>query len=70
MTGGEAIAQSLLAHGVETVFAIPGVQTYELFDALARLKDRINVIGPRHEQTTAYMASVMPGRPAGRVCTQ
>ncbi len=56
VTGGEAIAQSLLMHGVDTVFAIPGVQTYELFDAFARLGDRIKVIGPRHEQTTAYMA--------------
>lgn len=56
MTGGEAIAQSLIAHGIDTVFAIPGVQTYELFDAFARLGERIKVIGPRHEQTTAYMA--------------
>jgi len=56
MTGGEAIAQSLVAHGVDTVFAIPGVQTYGLFDAFARLEERIKVIGPRHEQTTAYMA--------------
>ena len=56
MTGGEAIAQSLLAHGVDTVFAIPGVQTYHLFDAFARAGDRLKVIGPRHEQTTAYMA--------------
>jgi acetolactate synthase-1/2/3 large subunit len=56
MTGGEAIAHSLVAHGVDTVFAIPGVQTYELFDAFARLGERVRVIGPRHEQTTAYMA--------------
>ena len=56
MTGGEAIVQSLLAHGVDTVFAIPGVQTYHLFDAFARNSDRIRVVGPRHEQTTAYMA--------------
>ena len=56
MTGGDAIAQSLLAYGVDTVFAIPGVQTYQLFDAFARVGDRLNVIGPRHEQTTAYMA--------------
>ena len=56
MTGGEAIAQSLAAHGVDTVFAIPGVQTYHLFDAFARAGDRLTVIGPRHEQTTAYMA--------------
>jgi acetolactate synthase-1/2/3 large subunit len=55
-TGGEAIVASLLAHGVDTVFAIPGVQTYHLFDAFARNAGRIRVIGPRHEQTTAYMA--------------
>jgi len=56
LTGGEAIARSLIAHDVDTVFAIPGVQTYELFDAFARLGERVRVIGPRHEQTTAYMA--------------
>jgi acetolactate synthase-1/2/3 large subunit len=56
MTGGDAIVQSLLLHGVDTVFAIPGVQTYHLFDAFARTQGRIRVIGPRHEQTTAYMA--------------
>lgn len=56
MTGGDAIVQSLLMHGVDTVFGIPGVQTYHLFDAFARASQRIKVIGPRHEQTTAYMA--------------
>lgn len=56
MTGGEAIVQSLLRHGVDTLFGIPGVQTYGLFDALARAGDRIRVVGARHEQATAYMA--------------
>jgi len=56
LTGGEAIVRSLLLHGVDTVFAIPGAQTYGLFDALHRAGDKIKVIGPRHEQTTAYMA--------------
>ena len=56
MTGGDAIVQSLLQHGVDTVFGIPGVQTYHLFDAFHRAGDRLKVIGPRHEQTTAYMA--------------
>jgi len=56
MTGGEAIVRSLLVQGVDTVFAIPGVQTYHLFDAFARADDRLTVIGPRHEQATAYMA--------------
>lgn len=56
MTGGEAIVESLLQHGVDTVFAIPGVQTYGLFDALQRAGDRIRVVGARHEQACAYMA--------------
>jgi acetolactate synthase-1/2/3 large subunit len=56
MTGAEAIVQSLLLHRVDAVFAIPGVQTYHLFDAFARAQDRVRVIGSRHEQTTAYMA--------------
>jgi acetolactate synthase I/II/III large subunit len=56
MTGGEAIVQSLLEHGVDTMFGIPGVQTYALFDAMHRAGNKLKVIGPRHEQTTAYMA--------------
>ena len=46
--------QSLISHGVDTVFGIPGVQTYPLFDAMAR--SGLRVIGARHEQTVAYMA--------------
>lgn len=56
MTGGEAIVRSLLSQGVDTLFGLPGVQTYGLFDALHRSQDRIRVIGPRHEQAAAYMA--------------
>ena len=36
MTGGEAIVDSLIRHGIDTVFGLPGVQTYGLFDAFAR----------------------------------
>jgi acetolactate synthase I/II/III large subunit len=50
----DAIVQSLISHGVDTVFGIPGVQTYPLFDAMAR--SGLRVIGARHEQTVAYMA--------------
>src|SRR3954454_4198852 len=34
-TTGQALVEGLLTHGVDTVFGIPGVQTYPLFDALA-----------------------------------
>ena len=33
-TGGQAIIQSLLQLGVDTVFGLPGAQTYALFDAM------------------------------------
>lgn len=55
-TGAEAIVDQLIANGVDTVFGIPGVQTYALFDAFNRAGDKIRVIGARHEQTAAYMA--------------
>lgn len=56
MTGGEAIVRSVLARGVDTVFALPGVQTYPLIDALHRAGNQVRVVSPRHEQTAAYMA--------------
>ena len=56
MTGGEALVDSLLRHGIDTIFGLPGVQLYGLFDALGRNANRIRLINARHEQTTAYMA--------------
>lgn len=56
MTVGAAIVERTLAHGVDTVFGLPGVQTYPIFDALAQAGDRVRLIGARHEQATAYMA--------------
>ena len=56
MSGGEAIVQSLIQNDVDTVFGIPGAQTYPIFDALARVQTRIRTIGTRHEQAAAYMA--------------
>jgi acetolactate synthase-1/2/3 large subunit len=53
-TGGEAIVSGLVAHGVDTVFGLPGAQIYGLFDAF--LKAQLKVIGARHEQACGYMA--------------
>jgi acetolactate synthase-1/2/3 large subunit len=54
MTGGEAIVSGLVAHGVDTVFGLPGAQVYGLFDAFHQAK--LKVIGARHEQACGYMA--------------
>ena len=56
MSAGEAIVRALVANGVDTVFGLPGAQTYPVFDALARVRNKIRTIGVRHEQAAAYMA--------------
>jgi len=56
MTSGQALVQSLINHGVDTVFGLPGVQTYALYDALHEYQDKISYVGSRHEQGAAYMA--------------
>ena len=69
-TGGEALVDSLIAHGVDTVFGLPGAQTYGLFDALHRAQSQVRTVGARHEQACSYMAfgyARSTGRPA--VCT-
>ena len=54
MTGGEAIVSGLVAHGIDTVFGLPGAQVYGLFDAFHQAQ--LKVIGARHEQACGYMA--------------
>src|SRR5258707_1225519 len=54
MTGGEAIVSGLVAHGVNTVFGLPGAQIYGLFDAFQQAQ--LKVVGARHEQACGYMA--------------
>lgn len=53
-TIGEALIGLLEAHGVDTVFGIPGVHTIELYRGLARSK--IRHVTPRHEQGAGFMA--------------
>src|SRR3954452_8997087 len=64
MTLGEVLIALLEAHGVDTVFGIPGVHTVELYRGLAR--SRIRHITPRHEQGAGFMAdgyARVSGRP-------
>src|SRR5437588_3609545 len=56
MTGGRALVEMLRRHGVDTLFALPGVQNDALFVALYEAGEAIRVIHPRHEQAAAYMA--------------
>lgn len=66
MTTAEAVIESLLRHGVDTLYALPGVHNDHLFDAAHKAGERFRVIHPRHEQTAAYMAlgaALATGRP-------
>jgi len=56
LTGGQALVASLIANGVDTLFALPGVQLDGAFDALYAERNAIRVVHPRHEQAAAYMA--------------
>ena len=53
-TGGDGLVAGLKAHGIDTVFGLPGAQIYGLFDALQRAG--VRVIGARHEQACGYLA--------------
>ena len=56
MTTAKAVVETLIVHGVTTVYALPGVHNDHLFDALFKAADRIRTIHTRHEQGAAYMA--------------
>ena len=66
MTAAEATVDAMAAHGIDTVYALPGVQNDLLFEALFKFGDRIRTVHTRHEQGAAYMAlgaALASGRP-------
>jgi len=70
MSTGEATAATLIAHGFNTVYALPGVHNDHLFDAFQRAGDALRVVHTRHEQGAAYMAlgaALATGRPQAYV---
>jgi acetolactate synthase-1/2/3 large subunit len=56
MTAAEATVASLIAHGIDTLYALPGVHNDDFFDALFKAGNKIRVVHARHEQGAAYMA--------------
>src|SRR5438105_56148 len=56
MTGGQALVRAIKGEGIETIFALPGVQLDWAFDALYDERESIRIFHTRHEQATAYMA--------------
>jgi acetolactate synthase-1/2/3 large subunit len=67
MTAAEAVIATLIGHGLDTIYALPGVQNDFLFEALFGAQDRLRTIHTRHEQGAAYMAlgaALATGKPA------
>jgi acetolactate synthase-1/2/3 large subunit len=54
LNGGAAVVHSLLAHGVRTVFGIPGTHNLEIYRHLAA--SSIHAVTTRHEQGAGYAA--------------
>ena len=55
LSGGEAIAKSLVREGVDVVFGLPGVQMYGLIAGI-RDEPTIRWLTARHEYATTHMA--------------
>jgi acetolactate synthase-1/2/3 large subunit len=66
MSGADILVQSLVDHGVRTIFAYPGGASMPLHQALTRFSDRLRTILPRHEQGGGFAAQGF-ARSTGRV---
>jgi acetolactate synthase I/II/III large subunit len=55
-SGADIVVQSLVNHGVDTIFAYPGGASIPLHQALTRFRDKVRVILPRHEQGGGFAA--------------
>jgi acetolactate synthase-1/2/3 large subunit len=67
MTAAEAVVDGMIAHGLDTIYALPGVQNDLLFEALFKAGEKIRVIHTRHEQGAGYMAlgaALATGKPS------
>jgi acetolactate synthase-1/2/3 large subunit len=56
MAGSQALIESLLHEGVETIFGYPGGQAIPIYDALYDYSDRLKHILVRHEQGAVHAA--------------
>ncbi|WP_309133225.1 thiamine pyrophosphate-binding protein [Brevibacterium sp.] len=68
--GGRAVVETLAAHGVDTIFGIPGTHNLEFYRHLPEFG--IRAITPRHEQGAGYGADgyfLLSGKPGVVITT-
>jgi len=66
INGADILVQSLVNHGVDTIFAYPGGCSMPLHQSLTRFSDKLRTILPRHEQGGAFAAQGI-ARSTGKV---
>src|SRR3954469_12710460 len=66
ISGADILVQSLVKHGVDTIFAYPGGCSMPLHQALTRFSEQLRTVLPRHEQGGAFAAQGV-ARSTGKV---
>jgi acetolactate synthase-1/2/3 large subunit len=72
-SGGQILVQSLVAHGADHVFCVPGESHLAALDALYDVRDRVKLIACRHESGASNMADAygkLTGRPGIALVTR
>ena len=67
MKGGEAVVETLITHGVDTAFTVPGESFLYALEGMRKNADKIRVVSVRQEGGGAFMAEAygkLTGRPA------
>lgn len=65
-TGGQLLVESLVIHGVDTVFCVPGESYLAALDALRDVQEKVRVVVCRHEASACHMAEAhgkLTGKP-------
>ncbi len=73
MNGGEALVRTLVKHGVELAFNVPGESYLTILEELRRQRDRIKLVLTRHESSCTFAADAyakVAGKPAAAFVTR
>src|SRR6516225_3710937 len=72
-TGGRALADALVAQGIDHVFAVPGESYLDVLDGLYAVRQKVQLITCRFEAGAAHMAEAygkLTGKPAAAMVTR
>ncbi|HET7879981.1 MAG TPA: thiamine pyrophosphate-dependent enzyme [Acetobacteraceae bacterium] len=72
-TGGRALADALVAQGIDHVFAVPGESYLDVLDGLYEVRQKLQLVTCRFEAGAVHMAEAygkLKGRPAAAMVTR